>query len=727
MVLNSQSGLRRWLLLGALLLALLLILCTCNGSNRIQTDLRERGAFALGEGGYDASFLTVDGRDATLSGVVTSAAAQGEMVDLVSGVRGMRIVNDNLRVEAAVPAEPADLVFSTFNGEVNLSGTVPEEARADLLEAATSLYGNDVVDNLTVSPDAATPWLGGVLDTLPQLGEATNDVELRIQDDGLTLAGSAISEEAKADLGAALGEATQLPVQNELEVLSASAEIDSDVANAETAETETNDGDTAEGGVADAGTVDADADAGTDATETDATETDAGDAAASNFSLQLDTDGVNLTGSVDAATRDALLGASDDLVGAERVKDDLDVAEGVVAPTWLGKLTTLLPRLNDEVTGAGIELDGDQLALRGEVASEAQRTELEEALRSTVGPEVTVLNELTVAEATAEAAVEDAASDATEDAAIEDAAVDDAALDDVAVDDAENIAESNEVAEAADTAEATDETSTESAAEDETEAAVDTQTTDAETASDTPSDTEVTEDAAADTIEDTTSEQPATEEASAEAGDADSEATPELVESDSADATEVNEATAEADNTDTTETDEPASTDTDSATNSAETDIDADTTDADANAGVESMPPAETEAAALRAPDIRVALLGDTVELTGSVASEEERALAETAFPDKTVDNRLSIDPQVRPTDWLGDLYDLSTRVDGNVTRGVLDLSDDRLTLRGTVASDAMRGAVGDYVGDAMHPNLSNGIDNLLEVQPLIPFTEDGK
>ena len=128
---------------------------------------------------------------------------------------------------------------------------------------------------------------------------------------------------------------------------------------------------------------------------------------------------------------------------------------------------------------------------------------------------------------------------------------------------------------------------------------------------------------------------------------------------------------------------------------------------------------------ALSEPDISITYGSGTVQLAGTVASEEVRQAAQAAFPNKTVTNGLKLDDGVRASEWLPNLLDMSARIEGNVLNPSLEVSGDSLTIRGTVASEAMSSAVEGYLVDAVSPTLS--VDNQLEIQDLIPFSEEGK
>lgn len=176
----------------------------------------------------------------------------------------------------------------------------------------------------------------------------------------------------------------------------------------------------------------------------------------------------------------------------------------------------------------------------------------------------------------------------------------------------------------------------------------------------------------------------------------------------------------------TTSQDTTEATESNIAGASAETDT-ADVTEAadeslEANATTESAVATDE---ALSEPDITITYGSGTVQLSGTVASEEVRQAVQAAFPDKTVTNALQLDDGVRASAWLPNLLDVSTRIEGNVLNPSLEVSGTDLVVRGTVSSEAMSTAVEGYLVDAVSPTLS--VDNQLEIQDLIPFSEEGK
>ena len=879
----TRGGTRRWLMLGALLLGLLLLLCTCNGSQRIQADLTERGQLELQEAGIDPGLLSLSGRDATLSGVVPAEAVREQALGLVGNVPGVRVVNDALSVEAvqeALQGEPA-LVLDASADEVILSGTVPPDAREQLVAAASEVYGaNNVTDSLQSGADVAEPvWLAGLLSALPALRDQTDPVtgtRLSAQGTTLTVDGVVPSEEARTGLGDLLAEAAGLEVENNLTV-------DPELALTAPGGFSTGEDVTDPDAEVDAAAPDVDADpdaADLDAALPDATDPDAAaDADPASLELQVRPDSLALSGQVDAPTQESLVGAANDLVGADNVTDNLSVAE-VATPSWASGLSALLPGLSQSATdlnanGFALGAEGDTLTLSGTVPSEDARTALGAQVEEALAPDVQVVNELTVdadiaadaeapeeqetdTSADANAAAETPDVDETPATESDDAGTDNAGTDDTEAGgtgaDAETPNETPEAEtpdEAEDGTEASGEPTTEPAAEPELRVSVGedgvrlsgnvAQASEDEAVSaaealplELTNDLEVVEGVAAppwlpnllgtlpalndavqnaeldvsgDTVtlsgavgsederaaaeadvraaagpdvtiindlsvveadaeatEDAVAETPDTDQADSEA-EAEPEgaeaALPADVDAESPDAEASPNENSDAATSDTEDTEADAAAPAEDAgaedagaddtdTDTADTEPDAEAPDAEEAAadtggepaglpdpndieeaadaaeedGVAAVAPDATEASGLRAPELRVAVLGDTVQLSGTVADEEARQTVLAAFADKTVEDNLQVSSDVAQAEWLPALAELSPSFGDEVSRAVLEAEDGVLTLRGTVESDDARAALGEDAGSRVS---ELRIDNRLEVQPPIPFSEDGK
>jgi osmotically-inducible protein OsmY len=360
---DSQRRARGWIILGVLLLGLLFFLCTCRDSRLIQADLWAKGRAALEFKGYDPNILSMNGRDATLTGTVPTEAIKADAEAVIRSINGIRQVafQNNLAVgdvpavaEAdtaptpnLVPLRGPSLNMSIAAGTVTLSGLVAGGSRPQIIEAATELYGEgNVIDNLEVADDVEQPsWLAGALGLLPQVKNEVQEGTLTATSDGITLSGTAASEQAKAGLAAAASSATGLEVNNKLVV--ATLELKP-----------------------------------------------------ATFALRLNNGKAELSGTVPEATIAGAVEAASRAVGAENVVNNLQAAADIAAPSWSVGLFGALPSLVKVAPDLGINVVDKTLTLTGTVPSPQMRESLAKQVQDAVGAEVTVANQLQVAEQT---------------------------------------------------------------------------------------------------------------------------------------------------------------------------------------------------------------------------------------------------------------------------------------------------------------------------------------
>lgn len=352
-----------WITLGALLLGLMLFLCTCRDSRLIQADLWAKGRAALEAKGYDPNILSVSGRDATLTGFVATEAIKTDAEAVIRGINGIRQVGvvNNLAVgdvpapalaevdnsaptPALVPQREPLLNVAVAAGTVTLSGLVSGGSRPQIIEAANQLYGEgNVVDNLEVADDVAeASWLTGALGLLPQVKNEVLEGRLEASSEGITLSGTASSEQAKAGLSVAAANATGLEVQNNLVV--ATPELKP-----------------------------------------------------ATFAFKLNNGKAELNGIVPEATIAPAVEAASSAVGAENVVNNLQAASDVAAPTWGLGLFAALPALAEAAPDLGVNVDDRNLTLTGTVASPEVRESLAKQVQDAVGADVTVANQLQIA------------------------------------------------------------------------------------------------------------------------------------------------------------------------------------------------------------------------------------------------------------------------------------------------------------------------------------------
>lgn len=192
------------LIVGLACLAALVVFAATVFAPRIEADIGERTAQVLASAGKDFVEVSVDGRDVTVTGAAPSDTDREEVVSLANGLRGVRLVRDEMTV-LDPPVSP--FTFSATIGEdgVSLSGFVPDETtKSALADQAQSLFGDAVTDETIIArgvPDEA--WGDAVAAGLGQLA-ALSEGELVVEDTTLSLTGSLASEEEAAALESAL-------------------------------------------------------------------------------------------------------------------------------------------------------------------------------------------------------------------------------------------------------------------------------------------------------------------------------------------------------------------------------------------------------------------------------------------------------------------------------------------------------------------------------------------
>ena len=208
-------------------LALLLFVCVrCHGP-QIEAELLTATRAALGGDALDNVDVALDGRDVVLTGLVNSPDEGAELAALASRVRGVRAVDNRLRVAG----EPVPAAFALRDGPAGLvaTGAVADaSAREALLgRLAAAFPGRTVVDSLTVNASAEAPWQPAALGALDALGAlppgSVTLSSLAAEPDGesgprtgsgggtIVLRGRAPTAEAKAEAERAAGAAIEAP------------------------------------------------------------------------------------------------------------------------------------------------------------------------------------------------------------------------------------------------------------------------------------------------------------------------------------------------------------------------------------------------------------------------------------------------------------------------------------------------------------------------------------
>lgn len=99
----------------------------------------------------------------------------------------------------------------------------------------------------------------------------------------------------------------------------------------------------------------------------------------------------------DEAARAAILGKLRDLYGAANVVDRLEVGGVVPPPNWTEYMTKLLSANLKQVRKGQMQVNGTQIAIKGNVANEALRQQVVSDMATALNPTYTVDNGLVVA------------------------------------------------------------------------------------------------------------------------------------------------------------------------------------------------------------------------------------------------------------------------------------------------------------------------------------------
>ena len=149
----------RSLILGLLALVILCVLCLWCRAPAIEDDLRGQALICVEDAGVDAGVLAVSGRDVTLEGAVASQTVGDSVEACIAAIRGIRVVNNNLQIVAAVkqpeapePEEPTvvdtpavilhDLLADKVVEFATDSSDLTAQARSVLDEVAAIMKAN---------------------------------------------------------------------------------------------------------------------------------------------------------------------------------------------------------------------------------------------------------------------------------------------------------------------------------------------------------------------------------------------------------------------------------------------------------------------------------------------------------------------------------------------------------------------------------------------------------
>lgn len=136
---------RSVVVVGLGLLVAAVVVCAQFYVPRIEGQLEEQGRTVLGDAGLDGVVLDVDGRFATLTGVVASANDQARAAELVESVWGMVLVNNLLQVR--------DGAAEVGNGEQKPREELIRETQAGLDEMLEGRTVGFALGSATLTPD----------------------------------------------------------------------------------------------------------------------------------------------------------------------------------------------------------------------------------------------------------------------------------------------------------------------------------------------------------------------------------------------------------------------------------------------------------------------------------------------------------------------------------------------------------------------------------------------
>lgn len=158
----------RWMW-GLLPLAVLLAAAMFLRSESIEVDISKRAGQRLADDGQTWAGVTLDGRDAVLTGQAPSDDARQMAIESASRVFGLRLIADR---SVLLPEDkPYRWSAQRDGNSLRLKGSVPsEEARARLVGAVRQTFPSlTVVDEMKLARGASTPWASGTAFGLSQL------------------------------------------------------------------------------------------------------------------------------------------------------------------------------------------------------------------------------------------------------------------------------------------------------------------------------------------------------------------------------------------------------------------------------------------------------------------------------------------------------------------------------------------------------------------------------
>jgi len=201
-----QNGQRRFWLVAACaaaalaLLALIGIWTTAPG---IERDLTGRATAALAAAGITDATANIHGRTVTLNGPARDEIARAAAVDAAE-VFGVRNVVDAFGAPARGQVSAGYIFGAQWTGTtLTVTGYMPslDEQESLIAHARDVFPGKKIVDEIRVAPNPPSAnWPAAAMGGLKALRQLSNGI-LKIEGSSITLAGTAPSEEARAEAG----------------------------------------------------------------------------------------------------------------------------------------------------------------------------------------------------------------------------------------------------------------------------------------------------------------------------------------------------------------------------------------------------------------------------------------------------------------------------------------------------------------------------------------------
>ena len=194
---------QKWIRPGLVVTVLMALAAVVARHGALQRELSGRVAAALAADGQGWATVSVSARDVTLGGVAPAPEAQQRAEILAANVAGVRAVSDS---SGLLPVVSPFVWGARRSGSgLTLTGSVPSEgSRAAILAAARRAVPNaEIRDAMQLGRGATASFNAAAAYALGRLA-SLGDGAVSLSDSTLTLAGTAATAAAYADLSAAL-------------------------------------------------------------------------------------------------------------------------------------------------------------------------------------------------------------------------------------------------------------------------------------------------------------------------------------------------------------------------------------------------------------------------------------------------------------------------------------------------------------------------------------------